>query len=161
MSVDGLHFREDQGLYTPRGHHLTTLTACVCLRRVDKYVTLRSSPLLSMLHSCLYVSSNLAILVNLDSAYPDVAIAACGCESTFALSFKVCRINGSVVVVPGHQERSGFHRDCVAGIRARRGRWCTKRRREEVEACSSGSVMGWRDKSPGRSAVWIDSDRRA
>jgi hypothetical protein len=36
----------------PFGQNLTTLTDCVCLERVDRYVTFRSSPLDSMLQSC-------------------------------------------------------------------------------------------------------------
>jgi hypothetical protein len=43
-------------MYIPRGHHLTTLTACVCLTRVDRYVTFRSSPLFSTFQSWVYVS---------------------------------------------------------------------------------------------------------
>lgn len=34
------------------GHHLTTLTVALCRLRVERYVTIRSSPLDSTFHSC-------------------------------------------------------------------------------------------------------------
>ena len=41
----------------PRGHHRTTLTACVCFTSVERYVTLRSSPCVSTFQSYWSISN--------------------------------------------------------------------------------------------------------
>jgi hypothetical protein len=40
---------------SPLGHHLTTLTACVCFLSVERYVTVRSSPFASIFQSCTHL----------------------------------------------------------------------------------------------------------
>jgi hypothetical protein len=42
-------------------------------------------------------------------SYPDVVVASCCCEAALAVGLEVGRVDGCVLVVPGHQKRSSPH----------------------------------------------------
>lgn len=105
----------------PRGHHRTTLTAWVCLTSVERYVTLRSSPWLSTFQSC--VSQPLLRTSTCSLSYPDVVVASSCCESSLAVGLEVGRVDGCVLVVPGHQKRSSPHDERSGGSPAGPSAW--------------------------------------
>lgn len=42
-------------------------------------------------------------------AYPDVVVAAGRGQTALAMGLEVGRVDGGILVVPGHQQRSGLH----------------------------------------------------
>jgi hypothetical protein len=46
--------------------------------------------------------------------HPHIVIAAGGRQSSLAVRFEVGRVDGGILVVPGHQERSSLHRGGAA-----------------------------------------------
>jgi hypothetical protein len=47
--------------------------------------------------------------------YSDVVVTSCRGQPTFAMRFKVGRVDGRIIVVPGNEQRSCLHRDQKRG----------------------------------------------
>lgn len=41
--------------------------------------------------------------------YPDIVVPSCRRQSSLAVRFEVSRVNGSILVVPGHKQRRSLH----------------------------------------------------
>jgi hypothetical protein len=91
----------------------------VCLASVDKYVTLLSSPLPSIFQSC-RLSVVLMTGGVLVFTYSDIVVTSAGRKAAFAVRFKVGRVDGRIIVVPGHEQRSCLHRGWKRGELAAR-----------------------------------------
>jgi hypothetical protein len=71
-------------------------------------VTLRSSPLFSTFQSC-FLSAVALHLSSFPNTYSHIVVATSGRQSSLAVGFEVGRVYGSVLVVPGHQQRGSLH----------------------------------------------------
>ena len=58
------------------------------------------------------------------TTYPNIVVAACGCQTSLAVGFEMGGVDGGVFIVPGHQKGSCLHRgrcSCVRAVRTVQG----------------------------------------
>ena len=108
----------------PFGAKRTTLTDCVCLIRVERYVTFLSSPCASIFHNCSHCQnvprrSKMGLLTRmLLSLYEhsaDVAplsefdLPSSCCKSPLAVRVEVCGVDRLALIMPCYEQRCRLH----------------------------------------------------